>query len=1244
MKRYSILTALLLMASIVIGQGNVGIGTETPSALLHTYGIGTGEGNVLFQGQFKTTPGDPPITGSGTRMMWYPDKAAFRAGALPGGGGGFNWDKENIGNYSVALGYGTMAKGNYTFTVGNSSTALGSVSVAMGYGAYASGDYSLATGWSTTASGDYSTAMGDRTTAPSAYETVIGRFNTTYTPGSQTGWASTDRLFVIGNGTSNELRSNALTILKNGNLGIGTENPGYKLQVAGNATIGDASQIGIGLDFIGGELGLVDLGVDRLIAGKPDAYSDDLYQFGGTPGSAEGLIINTNHVGIGTVSPSEGFHLEDANFLATGTYGSSPALNVSGEGTRMFFYPGKSAFRAGRVTGAQWNDENMGDYSVAFGYNTLATGKYSTALGFSTSAPSGFETVIGIYNLEYTPTSAIGWAGNDRLFVIGNGNSDDTRSNALTILKSGKTGLGTTSPAERLHVDDANFLVTGIHSSSPVISTGASGEGTRMLFYPLKSAFRAGYVEGAQWDHNTIGEYSAAMGHSTVASGLYSFAGGIYAVAGGNYSVAMGLSAETVGYGSVAMGANTLVSGNYSTAFGEGSQVTSDHSVAIGYDNLAGGLRSVALGDRTTASGVVSVAMGSETEATGQYSTAMGFKAIANGNYSFAVNLNGDPGPVVPENTFQISGAINTIISEGNVGIGTATPGAKLHVDDGIFLTTGTFNSGPELPVSVAQTRMFFYPRKAAFRAGAATGAQWNDVNVGNYSTAMGYNSEASGAYSTAMGGSVKAQGDYSAAFGAASEATGNRSTAMGNTSKAIGLFSTAIGDRTIATGQASTAFGCQSRALGNYSFAIHLSNSIGPEVPANTFQISGATNTVISEGNMGIGTNAPTQKLDVNGQVRMRGGSPGTGKVLVSDADGVASWTDPAAETDPTWSGSANTTGDIGRTGSVGIGTATPTELLDVDGGDAMIHGHHIGRGGGALTTNLSLGYQALRDNVSGVFNTAIGYQALLNNEVDRNTAVGYQALFTNETGQRNTSSGHMALYTNQTGSYNTAFGTEALKLNLDGNSNTGVGNGALSEKTFGSGNTAVGENAGNGFAQVDNSTFIGKDAKTSSTLLSNVTVIGYNTTATASNQVRLGNSDITSFYCQGAYVGVVGITNRDVYVDNTGKIGYTSSSRRYKENISDMTDIDWLYELRPVNFNYISDELKKTQYGLIAEEVERINPGFVSYNAEGTPETVSYSSLISPLLKSVQEQHEMIIQLQQRITELEEKLKVGN
>jgi len=122
--------------------------------------------------------------------------------------------------------------------------------------------------------------------------------------------------------------------------------------------------------------------------------------------------------------------------------------------------------------------------------------------------------------------------------------------------------------------------------------------------------------------------------------------------------------------------------------------------------------------------------------------------------------------------------------------------------------------------------------------------------------------------------------------------------------------------------------------------------------------------------------------------------------------------------------------------------------------------------------------------------------------------------------------------------------------------------------------------------------------------------------------DQVRLGNTDITSFYCMGAYNGTVGTTNRDLYVDNFGKIGYVSSSARYKNNIQNMENVDWLYRLRPVNFTYKTDTSHIKQYGFIAEEVEKVKPEFVSYNKQGKPETVSYTEMISPMIKAIQDQ----------------------
>jgi hypothetical protein len=218
----------------ITAGGNVGIGTNTPNALLHTNGTGTGGGNVVFVGSYKSSNlGSPPVSGAGTRMMWYPDKAAFRAGRVDG----TQWNFNNIGNHSSAWGYNTISAADYSTAWGNSSSATQNYATAWGLNTNATGVASTAWGGSTTASGSVATAFGFATTAPSYAETVMGRYNTLYTPDGITIWNSNDRLFVIGNGTSTSNRSDALTVMKNGNVGIRASNPNARLQV--NAPTGE---------------------------------------------------------------------------------------------------------------------------------------------------------------------------------------------------------------------------------------------------------------------------------------------------------------------------------------------------------------------------------------------------------------------------------------------------------------------------------------------------------------------------------------------------------------------------------------------------------------------------------------------------------------------------------------------------------------------------------------------------------------------------------------------------------------------------------------------------------------------------------------------------------------------------------------------------------------------------------------------------------------------------------------------
>lgn len=276
MKKITPLFLLQLASFCVQAQiGKVGINTATPQAMLHVK-----DSSVLFTGAatLPVSAGNPPVSGAGTRMMWYPDKAAFRAGNV----NFTQWDKDNIGDYSFATGRDTRAigdgstamgevtlasgryctamgrntyasnlistaMGDFTVAIGYSSTAMGSnteasgyISTAMGYNTEASGSYSTAMGYDTKASGVRSTAIGSNTRASAYGSLSIGQYNDSIISSNKTNWVATDPVFIIGNGLTDIARSNALTILKNGKTGINTAAPLAGLHIKGIAPTFDS--------------------------------------------------------------------------------------------------------------------------------------------------------------------------------------------------------------------------------------------------------------------------------------------------------------------------------------------------------------------------------------------------------------------------------------------------------------------------------------------------------------------------------------------------------------------------------------------------------------------------------------------------------------------------------------------------------------------------------------------------------------------------------------------------------------------------------------------------------------------------------------------------------------------------------------------------------------------------------------------------------------------------------------------
>jgi Chaperone of endosialidase len=271
-------------------------------------------------------------------------------------------------------------------------------------------------------------------------------------------------------------------------------------------------------------------------------------------------------------------------------------------------------------------------------------------------------------------------------------------------------------------------------------------------------------------------------------------------------------------------------------------------------------------------------------------------------------------------------------------------------------------------------------------------------------------------------------------------------------------------------------------------------------------------------------------------------------------------------------------------------------------------------------LTTgvgNTATGWHSLFANTTGNLNTAIGAGTLLLNTGDNNTATGALALLSNTTGSSNTAIGYEALVFNTTGVQNTASGYYSLHANTEGFGNTAFGDLALFSNTIGHNNIALGWGAGG-------------DLTTGS---GNI-CIGHRGLNAESSTIRIGTTDLqTSTYIAGIAGQTVGAGGSTCYVDNDGKLGVFLSARRFKTDIADMGGVsEALLALRPVTFHY-KPELDKTgipQFGLIAEEVAKVNPDLVTHDAKGELSTVRYEAVNAMLLNEFLKEHRNVQELE--------------
>jgi hypothetical protein len=292
---------------------------------------------------------------------------------------------------------------------------------------------------------------------------------------------------------------------------------------------------------------------------------------------------------------------------------------------------------------------------------------------------------------------------------------------------------------------------------------------------------------------------------------------------------------------------------------------------------------------------------------------------------------------------------------------------------------------------------------------------------------------------------------------------------------------------------------------------------------------------------------------------------------------------------------------------------------------------------------TNTAVGLQTLNANTSGSNNTALGWEALQQNTTgDNNTSVGYYSLLSNHDGLDNTAVGSFCLSYNASGSNNTAVGEGTMESNA-GDDNTAIGRASLVANANGSGNTVAGSRAMTRNNMGSNNTALGASALTNNTTGDTNIAVGFaagRNLTTGSNNIDVGNSgrpgesntirigraqDQVATFVAGIS-GATVPTGVAVIIDADGHLGTTTSSARFKEAIKPMDKAsETILELKPVTFRYKHelDPAGVAQFGLVAEEVAKVNPDLVARDEEGKPYTVRYEAVNAMLLNEFLKEH---------------------
>jgi len=511
-----------------------------------------------------------------------------------------------------------------------------------------------------------------------------------------------------------------------------------------------------------------------------------------------------------------------------------------------------------------------------------------TGLGVGVSIPQerlDVDGAIRLGNTLSTNSGTIRWNGTNFQGYNGSQWLDlDVQANANNTLDAaydeGGAGVGreivATDGSVEINGTDG-FLVTGTLNVGQV---APNLSGSQMYFNPRKAAFRAGESTSGTWSNLNTGHLSAAFGQNTQADGPRSFAIGLGTTASNNESFAGG-------NGSTA-------SGPYSFSYGLNTEASTQYSSAFGRESVASGAGAMATGQFSSADGGASFTSGFYTEANGDYSNASGENSVANGHAASAFGVQNTAHSRAEFVAGQYATNYTAISANGN------------NANDRLFVIgNGTSDANRFNALTITKSK----------RVGINTDAPDATLHVYGPNTGATIHQTSSGLLTYTMRGEDDTDAKYFSIqeglierwrFGMEANATNDfvvkRLPAQSNPSELMVQGTTGhVGIGTDNPVQLLTLAGTPGTDGIMFPDGTVQTTAAGSGGADTDWTISGGNQYSGVSGNVGIGTNSPSAKLDVEGTFQLVDGNEASGKILTSDASGNASWQSPSSTTNNT-------------------------------------------------------------------------------------------------------------------------------------------------------------------------------------------------------------------------------------------------------------------------------------------------------------------------------------------------------